>query len=418
MLTRFFVLVSLLNWLCAPVWAAPDREQSHTIHDELSQLIQVAHQHRPDLQAADYALQSLRQKKPASRALPDPNLMIGLRNVGFTQLSIGEEAMSGQGIKVQQKYPHPEKLNLREALAQNKIDQAHVQWQEKRAQLKLQIQTTYFQLLETQHALSINREIQALYLPLHNAVESYYKVGKVHQQDVWQVKVQRSKIEQQALELQRQKQLRLIELKKLLGWPEQLPKLQFPRFPEQLITIPPQGKVSLIPLWQLSQAQLQAAMIKHDLAKTLANPDFSLSGGVTQRLTLEPLWEIQWGMTLPIYQDEKIKPEILAAKAEILEYKQLLKQTEQNILHKAANAVIDIQESQRQYRFYTHQLLPETRLSFDASLAAYIVGKSDVTQVIQNLRNYWQFQMEALRLKKLEYLAFNQLEYFSGESLI
>ena len=63
----------------------------------------------PRLQAAQARYEALKHQAGAAQALPDPQLSGSVRNVGLGRISLGDEAMSGNGVMVQQNYPHPKK---------------------------------------------------------------------------------------------------------------------------------------------------------------------------------------------------------------------------------------------------------------------------------------------------------------------
>lgn len=387
---------------------------------ELHALVQQALMHNPEIKAAEQSYLSAQAKIRASRALPDPVLSGGIRHVGLNKFTLGQEPMTGLGVMMQQNYPNPLKLDLKELLAYRQSLQLEQAWHLQECKLKMQVQSQYFMLLENRQELEINQEIQDLIKLVQKAVETYYKVGKVHQKDIWQVKTQRSRLEQQELELQRKQSLILNDLHQLLGWPQAQPELQEQVFPE--IKIPQKFDVQTSfqahPLWRQEYETLLIKELDIELAKAQLNPDYMLSGGLTNRWNLEPLWELRAGMTLPIYADEKQKPLINAASEAHQSQRYKLLQTEHLFQQQVQEAWIQIQENSKQHQLFTQQLIPEARLSFDATLAAYMVGSSSLLQVSQNLTDLLRYRQEDLALQLKQYQAIIQLEYFTGEQLL
>lgn len=427
-------LIILLAVLSTPAEAntnkpAPKRTQEQPSVDsppsEWQWLRQQQAQH-PELQAAKQQWQAAQARIRAASALPDPQLTGGVRNVGVNTFTLGQEAMSGVSVMLQQNYPAPQKLRLKELLAYRETRRLEQLWHLKQRELRLQLAQVYLQWIESQQALKINGEMQQLLEPVQRTAEAYFKLGKVRQEDVWRVKTERSRLENRALELQRQLQTRRVQIWRLLGASaahSANAKLVGQTFPQPRSGQIPSRTELASHLDQHPRLRGQEeALVKADLQRQLSRaqeePDFLLAGGLTQRLSLDPLWEIKGGMTLPIYGQEKIQPEIKARQFQYQAQLQEVENTRQELAAKLDENWILATETQRQQALYHQQLLPEARLTFDASLASYTVGQSDMLRVLQSLASLLQVRREDLSLKRQYLQALSQLEYLSGETLI
>ncbi len=399
--------------------AAPVAETDPLNSSGLAHLMMQALQEHPQLQMAEQAYLAAKARIKAASALPDPLLTAGIRNVGINKFTIGTEPMSGAGASLQQNFPNPAKLSLMEQIAYRQSLQLEQAWHLQRRQIRRQIQISYFALIENQKAQAINAEIQALFKALQATAEAYYKLGKIPQKEIWRIKTERSRLDLQLQELKQQYLLKQNQLRQDLGWREPqiadlaLTGLKFSHPPlPALATLETHLKTH--PLWLQQNQGVLETELQVELAKSQLSPDYMLMGGLTQRGLLDPVWELRGGMTLPIYAKDKQEPEIEAARLKHVAQQFKLDQTQQILLQELNQAWIQIQESRRQQALYTQQLIPERRLVFEAALALFPVGQSDLLELIQEISKLLRDQRENLALALQEYKALSDLQYLTG----
>lgn len=399
--------------------APPTTSLAPFINSHLEQLITDALQQHPQLQMAKQAYLAAKARIPAARAVPDPVLTAGINNMGINKLTIGTEPMSGVGASIQQNYPNPVKLEMLERVAYRQSLQLEQDWHLQERQLRRQIQKRYFGLLENQQAQSINLEIQQLFKALQETASAYYALGKVPQKEVWRIKTERSQLDLQLLNLKQEQALLLNQLRQELGWIElqadtlQLKQQAFshPALPE-FKTL--EARLTQHPLWQQQSELLHEREHQLALAQAQASPDYMIMGGLTQRGLLEPSWELQGGMSLPIYIKEKLEPEIEGARLAQAAQQFQLEQTRQTLLQALHQSWIQIRESRRQQVHYQQQLIPEARLVFEAALALFPTGQADLLELIREISQLLRLQGENLGLSLQEYEALSDLEYLAG----
>lgn len=391
---------------------------AQTAEAELNTLVNQALRYSPELKMKRSVHEAALAKIPAARALPDPKLIGSIRHVGVNTFTLGTEPMSGMGVMMQQDYPNPGKLNLKESIALHQTLALKEKTRVQERQLKKEVQVLYFKYLENRAALRINQEIQKVLLSIQEAALSYYRVGKVKQGDIWQIKVERSKLAQDALQLDQQHQELLNDLSRLLGRGVLPLKAQsFPPLNTSVreITL---AQIRQHPRWKAEEEVLLQTHLSLKLAQSQIDPDYSLAGGLTHRLTLAPIWELRAGMTLPIYREQKIRPLIKSAEAEVRAQRFALQSLEDTLLQSAQGAWIQWVENDRQLRLYKGQLIPETRASFDSTLAAFIAGQSTVPLVLEHLQSLLRYRRDALKKQGQKYLALSELIYLSGENYL
>lgn len=419
-LGRLLATVLLVATLqSAPVLAAtpPAAPPAQTTDTRLSQLLaQTAAQH-PALQAAAAEIAALRTRLPAATALPDPMLSTSIAHVGLNRWSLGEDPMSNIGVMLEQAYPHPVKLQLRELQAYRRLLLAESSRQALARQLRQQVILDYLSLARLNQSLRLNAELQQQLQQLDRLVAAYVSLGQLPQEALWELKLAQSQLQNAALSLQGQRTDSSHRLREASG-------LNLP--PDQPAAFPalarPTGELAVLQQAlsahpQQSEQAHQRVLAELDLAQAEAalSPDFVLAGGLSNRLMLEPMWELRFGLTLPAYSAQKQLPEIAGARHDLSSReagehrlrRELLRAFEQNWSRQ------QIADQQRQ--LYRTQLLPAARQRMEASLARFASRQVMLTDVLERLRDWLDLQQEALMAESQYYEAWAELEYLSGQ---
>ena len=391
----------------------------------------------PRLQAAQARYEALKHQAGAAQALPDPQLSGSVRNVGLGRISLGDEAMSGNGVMVQQNYPHPKKLALRQRQADTEHLQQRARLQQLTLELRREVQSHYVQALAAQQKQRVYQAMDAWYALLQQVVQTRYQVAKVPLQDIWQVKLRRSELQAQQLKLAEEETLHWTALQNVMGRPARFERRVLQAQPQ----LPGQTDVEVLslnqvfpwasavkssgffeppaftehPALQTAQWQQELAQVAIQSAEAERQSDYFVAGGLTYRGMLEPIWEVKGGMTLPVYGDTKIEPRVAAARSQLTVAEAAYADALQRLQGQWQNEVERWQYSQRQHQLYRQQILPEAKTSVNAALAAYRGGQQEVAQVIESITRWLNYQQQVIGLEAQMYLALNTLEYLRGE---
>lgn len=385
---------------------------------------QQALENDPMLQQQQVLTQAVQQQARAAQALPDPQLSGGLRNVGLGRITLGQEGMegtmSGSSVALQQNYPHPQKLKIKQQVADLEVALQALRVQSTRAQMRQSLQQGYFKALTAKQNQQVLKAMAHWYAVLQQVVESRYLVGKVPQQDVWQVKLRRSELERQQLQSAQDEALQWQALRQALGWPADFVTPRTGDFPTLPAFVPsavlPEQVWAAHPVWQQQRLQTQKSELAVKQAEAERESDYFLAGGVTFRGTLEMTWEARAGMSLPVYYQEKNEPLIAAARQRWQAQQAETEGLKQRLQRQWQDAYTRWQFAQKQQVLLQQQLLPEAQSSFEAALAAYQGGQRDVAQVIESIARWLGYQQQVLMLREQSYLALNDLEYLlAGE---
>ena len=418
--------LAILTWGGLFAKSAPAQEAALPFFQDpvLTGYWQQALRADPMLQQQEALVQATEQQARAAQALPDPQLSGGLRNVGVGRITLGQEgmegAMSGSSVALQQNYPHPQKLQIKQQMADLDVALQDLRVQTTRAQMRQTLQQGYFKALTARQNQQVLKAMAHWYAVLQQVVETRYMVGKVPQQDVWQVKLRRSELERQQLQSAQEETLQWQALRQSLGWPRDFTVPRTGDYPPLPAFVPasemPEQVWARHPVWQQQRLQTQKAELGVKQAEAERESDYFLAGGVTFRGTQEMIWEARAGMSLPVYNTQKNEPLIAAARQRWQAQQAEAENLKQRLHRQWQEAQTRWQFAQQQQTLLQRQLLPEARSSFEAALAAYQGGQRDVAQVIESITRWLGYQQQVLTLREQSYLALNDLEYLlAGE---
>src|SRR4030067_206483 len=90
----------------------------------LDDLVRTALERNPRLKALGHVAEAQKFRIAPEKALPDPVLSFGIKNMGIDRWTVGQEVVSGVGVSVAQAIPFPGKLRLKGEMATQRALQA------------------------------------------------------------------------------------------------------------------------------------------------------------------------------------------------------------------------------------------------------------------------------------------------------
>jgi outer membrane protein TolC len=353
----------------------------------LASLVEEALQRNPGVQAAAEAVRAARSRPQQVRALPNPMLSVQYTNDGISP-SLGEEGMTTLGFMASQDLPYPGKRGLRGEILRREADQAAQQLERVKLGVKASVWRTYVSLLLARDLLGLVREQAEIWGQIEGIARSRYTVGQASQQDVLRAQVEVTRIAQLQAEQEVEAQIRLAELNQLLARPAEAalesrrhlalrPLAQdFATWFEKLRGASP----------ELRNAGLavERAQLAVQLAKKEYRPDLTLQAGYMNRGGLDPMWQAGLGVSLPIYRS---RPGGAVSEAEaLLRSSERSVETVQLLLRlRTQERVAQILTLERIAKLYSESIVPQDRLSVDAALSNYQVGRIPFITVLEAL---------------------------------
>jgi cobalt-zinc-cadmium efflux system outer membrane protein len=421
---RVLVISLLVLWVTAiPLKASPanpalqqdavrsipaDRLQVG-VNLRLDDLRQELLRSNPDLRAAQKRYEALLARPAQESALPDPRITMGWISTGwpYPGSGLGSEPVSNIGIQVAQEIPFPGKRVLKGSIAQK---QAETEAQMIRAQelnLIAQLEEKFYDLRFAYESLDIVHEKQTLLEQLAQAAQARYAVGKGVQQDIIRASTEISILEDRAIVLEQKRLSLTAEINTLINRPADA---ELGR-PEPASSIPALESFESLQARALETTPLLAAQRKVidgrqlnvQSARKAYYPDFDIMSGYYNMGSLKPMWEFKVQVSVPLYFWHKQRYGMEEAGASLAEAQRGYRAQMQLVGSRVRELYLAAQAARKLMDLYSRQIVPQTELALESSLAGYESGGVDFLSVLSNFTMILDYQLN-YRQQQAEYL--------------
>ena len=363
------------------------------VDPQLAALLAEAAQNNPDLQAARREANAARSRVSPAGALEDPMLEAGVLNYPVESRSFKTEDMTMKMIGFAQRLPYPGKRALRRDVAEKEALAVESNLQELVNRVRRDVKVAYFELGFVEESLRLaerNRRVLEQYLSI---AEARYGVGQGTQADVLKAQTQVSKMLEELIKLGRERPMLEAELNRAAGRGAA---------PAAVNPPPAQAREVALRLDELRAAarenrpQLAAQQRMMDrnakaveLARKDYYPDFDVRVSYGQRdnfqdMRREDMISFTVAINLPVWRESKRDPRVTEAQAmrdqASTMYQARLNELDAMLRQQVAAA----EQALKSVRLYETGLLPQARLTADASLAAYRVGRVDFFSLLDS----------------------------------
>jgi len=359
----------------------------------LESLLLDALNRNPDLAKSKALVEADRERIPQAKALADPLLSVGLQNDGFKKIQVGEMETSWYQVMLTQPLPWPGKRGLRGEIAGIGADISSIAVERTRLSLRADVKRAYYGLLLVRGQLRLLQD-QATFLEQAQAItQARYEVGQGSQADLLRAQLERNRLNQTRLSLQAEEQVLLAALNRLRGTTEETPlettatleNLQVQGVPSEAVLAAAETQS---PELQSARLGIKQAERSLDLAKLDRRPDFAVNAGVMPRGALEPMWQVGFSISLPVWSKQKQQRAVVeqdwrrkSQGSEATSVKNLLTQRVRERSAQMAGTLANL-------RIYREGLLVQSEASFQATLAQYEAGRAPFLSVLETL-NGW-----------------------------
>jgi len=353
---------------------------------QLAALLADAAQNNPDLQGARREASAARSRISPAGALDDPMLEAGVLNYPVESRSFKTEDMTMKMIGVTQRLPYPGKRALRRDVAEREAQAAERNLEELANRVRRDVKVAYHELGFVDESLRLaerNRRTLEQYLSI---AEARYGVGQGSQADVLKAQTQVSKMLEELIKLGRERPALEAELNRAAGRAAAPAAINPPPAQardvaldfESLRTAARANRPQLLAQERMKERSLKAV----ELARKEYYPDFDVRISYGQRdnaadMRREDMLSFTVAINLPVWRESKRDPRVAEAEAmrdqASAMYQARLNELDAMLRQQVAAAG----QALKSVRLYEAGLLPQARLTAEASLAAYRVGRVD-----------------------------------------
>jgi outer membrane protein TolC len=360
----------------------------------LHKLMAEALQNNPEIQAARKEQAAVSHRIAPAGALDDPMLEAGIISLPTNSLRFDREDMTMKMIGVSQRFPYPGKRGLREEVATREAQVIGHNYQEVANRIVRDLRLAYFDLglvISSTRFVENNRLIIEQFLRI---AETRYAVGQGNQADVLKAQTQLSKMMDELIKLARERPMAEAEINRALGrsieaaapLPEAFKlsetKLQLQALHESALRTRPQ------------LLALEKTIARNEKALELANkdyyPDFDVRFSYAQRDAMpdgtrrSDLVNLTVAFNLPVWRERKLAPRVAEAQAMRDQAKMMYAAQRNELVAKLRQQVSTADQSRLSARLYQNDILPQSRLTVEAALAAYKVGRVDFMTLLDS----------------------------------
>ena len=214
------VLLAILILSCLPgdLTAGPDEDLLY-----LDDLIEEAVRANPEI-LRDAGLVHSSQSVPSQAgSLPDPVLMLGIKNVGFDEITRGDEMMSTASVSIGQAIPFPGKLGMKEKIAGKNAERMEEKYNATVLSVIARLKVAYFDYYFAEKSIDIIRKDKELLETFEKTAQARYEVGEGIQQDVLKAQVEISRLMERLTIKEQEREETTARINRLINRPPSSP---------------------------------------------------------------------------------------------------------------------------------------------------------------------------------------------------
>jgi outer membrane protein, heavy metal efflux system len=397
---------------------AADHPKQESIR--LGSLVEELLRSNPELQAARKRYEAALTRPSQESALPDPRITMGWVSNGwpYPGAGLGSEPTSNIGIQFAQEIPFPGKRALKGGIAQKEADSEAQAVRATELRLVAQLKERYYDLLYIYEAVDLIHRNQELLQQMAKVAEARYSAGKAMQQDIIKAGIEVAILENRLIALEQKKLSINAEINALLNRP---PEAGLGR-PETISTLPPLASFESLraqaleasPLLQGQRAVIDGRQLNVQSAKKAYYPDFDVMSGYYNQGAMKPMWEFKVQINVPLYFAKKQRYGLEEAGANLAEAQRTYSSDQQMMLFRLRDRYVTAEAALKLMNLYSQQVVPQSELALQSSLASYEGGSIDFLTVLSNFNTIRDYQMNYYE-QRAEYLkAQSELEELTG----
>lgn len=383
------IVMILLIWLCAPGTHAQSSETPLDDPLQLEQVLQLAREVNPEVRAAAARVDAARARPSQAKALPNPRLTLGLRNVGESELSIGDDPGSWANVAFAQEIPFPGKRPLRAEAEERRADAVGAVRDLVELRVLSELKVAYCELSFVVESIAIVRKNRDVLEKFEKTAAARYEVGKGIQQDVLRSQVELSRLLERLATLAGRRDGIKARINELLNRPGDAPlpdpgRIERPALEwtyDELL----QSARESSPELGASRYEIERGEKVVELARKEFYPDFVVAGGYFDRGSFDSIYQFDVGLRIPLYYRKKERFQLREAQSNLEAARYDERRTQESVEARLRDLYLRAEVAQQNALLYERGLLDQATLALESSVAAYEVGTIDFLTLLDNL---------------------------------
>ena len=392
---------------CGPNAVVLTTNASETSSFSIEELVQLGLASNPSIEEAKQTICSLKQRIPQELSLPDP-MVNTATHLAPVETAAGQQAFA---LGVSQKFVNLNRRATKAAMANDEVCAAKANLLRLQQQIAEQIRVACFQLLAIQETIQITKDDVEILKQIEEVVIRQYEVKQaVSQQDVLNIQIEQSKVENQLTDLLQKEKTYSARVSRLVHFePGMSIVLQ-----DGLGDVAQQQDVdSLIAQALASRPELagQLARIRKERRKIcLANlqnrPDYTVglnwiatsTNGISPVANGDDAVLLGIGFNLPVYKN-RIRAAACEAKHSSLASQAKLASLQDQIAEEVFDSVARLDSTASTISLLREDIIPKSERTLQIAIEDYSNGNTDYAQLITNWRSLLQYRIAEANLQ-------------------
>lgn len=376
-----------------------------TASSPVTDFVRYAIRRHPKIEQRFFAWKQSVEEITLARSLPDPSLTLEI------ELSRMDQAVM-PGLLASA--PGPGKLVLAAEAQSQAAAARRFEFEQEVAATAARAWISWLDAAFLQEAVRIDREVLSLVRDeLEAIVKTQFGVGKVSQQDLLRVEIEREQLQNDLVSLEDSHAALVARLRASLGIPIEEPEPPFPvGLPAEPASLPTGDLVTEVLAnnreLRAMEAEIRQAESLAALARKSAQPDFM--AGLKVNVLSPTIVTPELSMTLPIWLD-KIEAAIAATEAMRAASGSRLAAARLEQVMRLAEATFAHRDARRRLILVREQLLPRAVQALDIAKTSYATGRTDLTGLLDAERSVLAFRREEARGRQEMDAAIAQVSY-------
>ena len=425
--TRLPSLRALLgSTLVGMACVGPALGQDAALGSNVQGLLAYARANSPELGAMRQEADAAAQRVGPAGALPDPVLRVELMNVNNygndASFSLLPWRVGETKYTLMQSLPLWGKRDLRRDAAAADAKQAEARSDATWAELAARIKTAYAEYYRAagNHKLAV--EVLELMSRLEHVAQARYAGGLAGQPDAIRAQLEQTAMRGELIMLDSERRQLMARLNGLLARDGAAPLAE----PQALRPLPALGTADATalaerarernPLIVAELARLGAAQKNRELTQQNRYPDLQVGISPSQMRSRITTWGVMLEMNIPLQQESRRGQE-READAMVAAARSRAYALQHQIVGELAGNLASLDAARRTEALVRTQLLPQSELGLQSSLAAYENGRTEFAMLLEAQRQIRKARQELLKSQVEAQLRLADIERILGEDL-
>src|SRR6266851_374778 len=398
--TLFFIFCLLPSAFCfaAVDWNNPDA------------VVQAVIDVNPSLASLSAQIRAAKERVAPAGSLPNPMLMGGAQN---EPVNLSYDFMTMYWVGASQTLVRKSRRDALRRSAELEVERLQREYDSRRAEVERDVRSAYIEAAAAQNQVESTEDIATVLKSVVEASRARYETGAVPQADLIRSMLEESNVEHQLIGLRRQRNAAVARLLPLLKLPATTPVPPF-SLRHAMHAEREGGFNGTLPESTPAIAELQAEVARAEedirLAKLATRPDVNVEASYGVRPRASDMFSLTARVELPIRKATIIEPRIREAIARRDAAQQQIEVLRQQLLQDLGSQLVSRNEAVEQIDLHINKLVPQAKIGFESSIAAYQTGKTTFDGVLGSLRTYLALNVDYYDFLRQKMLAEADIE--------